>query len=276
MDQRWTDNEITLLSQVLPHVAEQLRPSLTNLHLAVTRLVPPELRDQDAEADTVAAVTSQSYFRLLRVVNNLSCAPQLLEDTPFLTENTEVVSFLDALCRQAESLAQESGLTLSYKAEPSSLVLAIDREQLERLVWNLLSNAFKFTQPGGRITVSLKKAGTQLLLTISDTGCGISEELMPTVFDRWLHVDRTDPSPHGLGLGLPLCRNIAERHGGRLLLQSETGKGTTVTVALPCCKNPGGAVRDVDFDYAGGFQRVLLELADALPYGAYRQKHLDE
>ena len=276
MDQRWTDNEIMLLSQVLPHVAEQLRPSLTNLHLAVTRLVPPELRDQDAESDTVAAVTSQSYFRLLRVVNNLSCAPQLLEDTPFLTENTEVVSFLDALCRQAESLARESGLTLSYKAEPSSLVAAIDREQLERLVWNLLSNAFKFTQPGGRITVSLKKAGTQLLLTISDTGCGISEELMPTVFDRWLHVDRTDPSPHGLGLGLPLCRNIAERHGGRLLLQSETGKGTTVTVALPCCKNPGSAVRDVDFDYAGGFQRVLLELADALPYGAYRQKHLDE
>ena len=276
MDQRWTDNEITLLSQVLPHVAQQLRPSLTNLHLAVTRLVPPELRDQDAEADTVAAVTSQSYFRLLRVVNNLSCAPQLLEDTPFLTENTEVVSFLDTLCRQADPLAAEAGLTLSYKAEPSSLMAAIDREQLERLVWNLLSNAFKFTQPGGRITVSLKKAGTQLLLTVSDTGCGISEELMPTVFDRWLHVDRADPSPHGLGLGLPLCRNIAERHGGRLLLQSETGKGTTVTVALPCCKNPGSAVRDVDFDYAGGFQRVLLELADALPYGAYRQKQLDE
>ena len=276
MDQRWTDNEITLLSQVLPHVAEQLRPSLTNLHLAVTRLVPPELREQDAEADTVAAVTSQSYFRLLRVVNNLSCAPQLLEESPFVTENTDVVSFLDALCRQAEPLAHEAGLTFVYKFEPSSLVAAIDREQIERLVWNLLSNAFKFTNQGGAVTLAVKRAGEQVLLSVSDTGCGIPDDLMPTVFDRWLHVDRTDPSPHGLGLGLPLCRNIAERHGGRLLLQSEPGKGTTVTVALPCRKHTDISVRDVDFDYAGGFQRVLLELADALPYGAYRQKHLDE
>lgn len=276
MDRRWTDNEITLLSQVMPHIAEQMRPSLTNLHLAITRLVPPELRDGDAETDTVAAVTSQSYFRLLRLINNLSCAPQLLEDTPFLTENTEIVSFFDTLCRQAQVPAAEAGISFVYHIEPASLIVAIDREQTEHLFWNLLSNAFKFTPAGGTVTVTVKHAGEQMLLSVSDTGCGITEELMPTVFDRWLHAERTDPSPHGLGLGLPLCRNIALRHGGRLLLRSEAGSGTTVTAALPCRRNTGDVVRDVDFDYAGGFQRVLLELADALPYGAYRQKHLDE
>ena len=275
MDKPWSEHEIELLSQVLPHVAQQLRPSLGNLHLAVTRLVPPELRDSDGEIDTIAAIASQSYFRLLRIVNNLSAAPQLLEDTPFLTENIDLVAFLESLCRQAEPLARELGLTLIFRPEYACHITAVNAEQLERLVWNLLGNSFKFTPSGGEITLRLKSSGQQVLLSVSDTGCGIAPKLMPTVFDRWLHADGASLSSHGLGLGLPLCRNIAERHGGRLLLQSEPGRGTTVTAALPDRKTGEGIVRDVTFDYAGGFQRVLLELADALPHGVYRQKHLD-
>ena len=110
---------------------------------------------------------------------------------------------------------------------------------------------------------------------MEDNGCGIKEELQETVFDRYLHAQRMDPLPHGLGLGLPLCRRIAEGHGGRLLLQSREGEGTTVTCALPDRRAKSDVVRDVPFDYAGGFQTVLVELADALPYGAFRPRHID-
>ena len=84
-----------------------------------------------------------------------------------------------------------------------------------------------------------------------------------------------DPLPHGLGLGLSLCRCFAARQGGNLLLQSEAGKGTTVTVSLPAEHCGVHRVQDVPFHYAGGFQPVMMELSDALPYQGYKEKYLD-
>ena len=75
---------------------------------------------------------------------------------------------------------------------------------------------------------------------------------------------RTSPPPHGLGLGLSLCRRIAARHGGMLMAESQMGKGSRFTLSLPD-RQVDGAVSDIPFDYAGGFNRTLLALADALP-----------
>jgi signal transduction histidine kinase len=221
------------------------------------------------------AILSQSYYRAMRLVNNLSAAPMLLETTPFLTANVELVAWLDGLVRQALPLAEETGVALCFSCSLPHHSVAIHKEHMERLVWNLLSNAVKFTPRGGSVTVTLRSSGKQLLLSVSDTGCGISEELQETVFDRYLHTQRMDPQPHGLGLGLPLCRRIAEGHGGRLVLQSAEGQGTTVTVALPDRRSDAAALKDVSYHYAGGFQSVLMELSDALPYKAFRARHID-
>ena len=209
------------------------------------------------------------------MVTNLSAAPMLLQTDTFLLQNVELVSWLDGLCRQAQPLAEEAGLELTFNCALPHHTVGIHKEHLARLVWNLLSNAIKFTSRGGKVTVSLRVSGGQVLLSVEDNGCGIKEELQETVFDRYLHAQRMDPLPHGLGLGLPLCRRIAEGHGGRLLLQSREGEGTTVTCALPDRRAKCDVVRDVPFDYAGGFQTVLVELADALPYGAFRPRHID-
>ena len=261
-----------LLNEILPNVAAQLRGSLGNMHAALLRMAPDAA---DAAAERNMAILSQSYYRAMRLVNNLSAAPMLLETAPFLTANVELVAWLDGLVRQALPLAEETGVALRFSCSLPHHSVAIHKEHMERLVWNLLSNALKFTPRGGSVTVSLRTAGNQVLLEVADTGCGISEELQETVFDRYLHPERMDPQPHGLGLGLPLCRRIAEGHGGRLVLQSREDEGTTVTVALPDRKSLDGVVRDVPFDYAGGFQPVLMELSDALPYGAFRARHID-
>ena len=262
-----------LLNEILPNVAAQLRGSLGNMHVALLRMTPAE--GADAVAERNMAILSQSYYRAMRLVNNLSAAPMLLETTPFLTANVELVAWLDGLVRQAQPLAEEAGIELAFACSLLHHSVAIHKEHMERLVWNLLSNAIKFTQRGGHVSVSLRVGGNQVLLEVRDTGCGIREELQETVFDRYLHPERTDPQPHGLGLGLPLCRRIAEGHGGRLMLQSRVGEGTCVTVALPDCKAAEGTVKSAPFHYAGGFQPVLMELSDALPYGAFRARHID-
>lgn len=272
---QYDENQIRLLTEVLPQVASQLRGSLSNIHGALHCMARTGNGEYSADANRNMAILNQSYYRVLRVVNNLTAAPLLAEDTPFELENVEIVEWLDNLCRQAQPLAEVAGIHLSFQTELRSHALAIHPEYMERLVWNLLSNALKFTPENGEVTVSLRKSGRQMLLSVADTGCGIPEERQEDVFERYLHTDHMDSLPHGLGLGLPLCRRIAQGHGGRLLLQSRIDHGTVVTVSLPDRCVETNVVRDVPFQYAGGFQPVMMELSDALPYQAFQEKYLD-
>ena len=163
----------------------------------------------------------------------------------------------------------------NVRCAKSSHIIAIDRDRLERMMLNLLSNAFKFTPKGGRITLEVRIEAQRVELRLTDTGCGIAPELLETVFDRYLHTERVDPPPHGLGLGLPICRRIAQEHEGSLLLTSRPGEGTTVTVSLPNRKVKYQELNSFIVDYSGGFNRTLLELSDALPKQAFTQKYLD-
>lgn len=267
--------QVRLLNEVLLHVSAQLRTALGGMHIAVSRLAPPERRDADAALDRDAALLNRNYYALLRLSNNLSNAPMLLDDAPLTKENTDIVTWLDGLCRQASPLFALRNVALTFQCSAAHHGAAINRVCLEQAVWNLLSNALKFTAEGGAVTVSLRFERRQVLLAVTDTGCGINAEDMEMVFDGYLHPERPAALPSGLGLGLPLCRRIAEGHGGRLVLNSRVGHGTTVTLALPD-ELAEDVVEDVAFDYTGGFQPALVGLADGLPFEAFLQKHSDE
>ena len=267
----FSEEEKQLLENVLPNVAAALRSPLNNLNMAAVRLSARQEGDSDE-----AAVLRQSCYRMLRLVNNLSMGPELLSERPFETRNEELVVLLDELCRQADSIARESGVRVAFVCQERYVVAAIERRYWERMVWNLLSNALKFTPKGGTVTVTLAVKNGQVLLEVRDTGCGIPAERMATLFGRWAEKLELGVSvQQGMGLGLPICRRIAQGHGGRLLLESREGEGTVVTVALPHIRKEGGRVEQVCPDYAGGFSHVMLELSDALPYQAFYEKHLN-
>lgn len=263
------------LGEVLQQVSGQLRSSLNNIYRSLERIAPPELRDQENGLDVDAAILCQSYYRILRLANNLSDAAILDKPIRARLRNDDIVGFCRDVIRRVQMPAELLGLELDFRCAKSSHIIAIDRDRLERLLLNLLSNAFKFTPKGGRVTLEVRIEAQRAELRLSDTGCGIAPELLETVFDRYLHTERIDPPPHGLGLGLPICRRIAQEHGGSLLLTSRPGEGTTVTVSLP---NQKAAVQELNsfiVDYSGGFNPVLLELCDALPKQAFTQKFLD-
>lgn len=110
-----------------------------------------------------------------------------------------------------------------------------DRDRLQQIFWNVLSNAIKFTPRGGRVDVELDRVGTQVEVRVTDTGIGIAPEFMPRVFQRFSQADATTTREHmGLGLGLALARHFVEAHGGELEAQSAgTGMGSTFTVRFP-------------------------------------------
>ena len=263
------DNE-KLLCQVLGSVSGQMRGSMANIHAALRHIKAAATEGGD---EKYTAILTQSYYRLLRIMDNLSAAPLLADEKIGCDPQADMAAWLEELVRQAQPLAEEQGLTLTFRTAAVCCDLCFNHRLMELLVWNLLSNAMKFTPAGGRIDVSLEARSGQVLLTVADNGCGISPEMMDIVYERYLHPERLDPLPCGLGLGLPLCRRIAEGHNGRFLLTSREGRGTTVTVALPCDGVPE-TLRDVAVDT--GFQPVMVGLSDALSYRSFTRKNLDE
>lgn len=256
--------ELKMFAEILPSVASSLRSPLDSLHLAAQGLLAKTGADGPE-----AAILRQSCFKMLRLVNNMSLAPILADDLPFYLTDADLSALMTKMYQQCSALAEVAGIKLTLHCHEEFLPSAIHRDYLERALWNLISNAFKFTPKGGEVTLRVEKSDKIALLSISDTGAGISPELMETVFDRCLHTDRQDPRPHGLGLGLLIARRVAEGHGGRLLLESREGEGTTVTLALPLRRGQQDMMRQPIFDYAGGFSPALLELSDALPFQAF-------
>lgn len=263
------------LGGVLQQVAGQLKSSLGNIHSALERVAPPALRDENKTIDLYAAVLSQSYYRLLRLANNLSDGAELEHLSPVRLRNDDIVGFCSAAMDQARQPAELLGLELDFSCGKSSHIIAMDADRLERLLLNLLSNAFKFTPRGGRVWLEVRIGPQQVELRLNDTGCGIPWELQETVFDRYRQTGRMEPPPHGLGLGLPICRKIAREHGGSILLISRPGEGTTVVVSLPNRRAKAQELNSFVVDYAGGYNHTLLELSDALPKQAFAQKFLD-
>lgn len=263
------------LDAVLRQVSGQLRQSLGNIHSALERLAPPEAREADAEVDRSAAMLLQSYYRILRLTGNLSEAANLEESSQAQLANDDIVGFCREIVRKTETPAGLLGLELMFRSEKTSHIIAIDAARMERLLMNLLSNAFKFTPKGGQVTVEIRVVRSWVELRVSDTGCGIPKDRLETVYERYHFPQQADPPPYGLGLGLPICRKIAWEHGGSLLVDSQEGKGTTVTLSLPNTRLRRQSVNAVMMDYAGGFNRTLLELADALPRKAFAGKYLD-
>lgn len=128
--------------------------------------------------------------------------------------------------------AEQKGVSLSAGLPAGPVPFRGDRLKIERLFGNLLDNAVKFTPAGGKISVMLKRADRELVFSVSDTGCGIAEADRGNVFKRFYRADSSRNRP-GNGLGLSLVQAVAHAHGGRVELESVSGRGSCFTVFLP-------------------------------------------
>lgn len=253
---------------LLPQAAAQMRGALSSLYFAAARLAPSAAREQDPELDAKAALVDQSYYRLIRLVNNLT-ATRYLSEEPLPLQDRDIVEFVADIFAKAASLAPLRGLETRLVCAADSHICAFCPDALEQLLYQLLSNAFKFTPAGGLITVELRLSGGRVFLSVEDTGPGIDPERQVTLFDSYHQAEQPAPQPQGLGLGLALCRGIAQGHGGVITAESHQGKGTRVTFSMPD-RVSGTALSDLRFDYGGGFNHALMALSESMPPEAFK------
>lgn len=271
----YTDEELKMIANILQNISVQMRTNMSNLYAAMDRLAPPESREKDSSVDRYAAVFCQSYYRMYRMVSNLDEAGRFFEHSRFELFDDDIVGLCRRVCREVEFLFDLRGVALDFTADCESRIIGMDADALRRLLMNLLSNALKFTPAGGAVRVRVKTEGRFIKLIVSDTGTGMSSDRLDRLFDGFLAENRFAPLPHGFGIGLAVCRRIAQGHGGALIAQSEEGKGSTFTVSLPAVRSGRVRLGDSGSDYTGGFNHTLVALADALPAEAFLQKYLD-
>jgi two-component system OmpR family sensor kinase len=222
-------------SRFLADVSHELRTPLTSIRGNVDLI-----RRMGADSESLDSVQSE-VDRRSRLVGDLLMLSRAEAGTlPLAKSTVEVDTLLLEVMQQAIGLAQGK-IEISIGRLEQATVLG-DRDRLKQLLLNLVVNALQYTQPGGRVVLSLRVIEDCVHITVSDNGPGIPAEELPHIFDRFYRVEksRSRGPLGGSGLGLSIAQWIAHGHDGRIEVASEPGKGTTFSVWLPLGGEDGG------------------------------------
>ncbi len=218
-------------SKFLSMMSHDLRTPLTSV-MGHVSLLASGLHGPltDEQRDSLARIREASH-ELLHMINDILNFAKL--ESGRVEVQLSPVPVNDAI-RRAEALVQvrvaEEGLTFEAQDCDGAEVIA-DPDRLQQVLLNLLTNAIKFTPPGGRISVSCARDGDRVLLRVSDTGIGIACEQLQRVFEPFVQLDATRAD--GVGLGLAISRDLTRAMRGELTVESTPGEGSTFTIALP-------------------------------------------
>jgi signal transduction histidine kinase len=219
-------------SEFFALVSHELRTPLTAI-MGYLELMRDEV-DLDAEARGFVDVVDRNAERLLGLVGDVLFVTQL-EAGRFELQAGPVAfgDVVQATVELARPRAQAGGIELRAALDVVPPLLA-DRDRLHQLLDHLVSNALKFTPPGGEVEVGLTRDRDAVVLTVRDTGIGIAEEEQERLFERFFRTsEATERAVAGAGLGLTVCKAIVESHRGSIGVTSRPGAGTTVRVVLP-------------------------------------------
>ena len=241
------------------NVSHELRTPLTLMlgpveNLLAENSIPPAAKEQ-------LDLASRNGSRLLRLVNTLLDFSRIEAGRMQATyEPTDLAATTVELASVFRSATERAGLCLELDCPRLPEAVFVDREMWEKIVLNLLSNAFKFTFEG-TITVSLSKVGSCAELRVSDTGVGIAPEQLPRLFERFHRIENTRSRTHeGSGIGLALVQELTKLHGGSVRVESIVGQGSTFIVSVPTGKDHLPANR------IGGERQLGTTSVGAVPF----------
>lgn len=230
--------EIKKLERVRTDFVANASHELKTPITAIRGLTETILDDEEVDKETVIHFTNRVHaqsLRLSQLVGDLLTISRL--ENSQNEKDFDKINFIDLIrqsVKAAQTSAEEKGHTLVTELPDTELSLYADRQNMSQLIDNLIDNAIKYTEEPGTITVRLKKEGSWALLEVQDTGLGVSPQYQQRVFERFYRVDKArSQSLGGTGLGLSIVKNIAEKHGGSVSVESQLGSGSTFTFRLP-------------------------------------------
>ncbi len=227
------------------NVSHELRTPLSIFRGYLETLLE-EPNQPPAELLRIFEVMEKHSKRLNLLVEDVLSLAQL-EDPGTRLNFTEIYlpDFLAGILRDWQKRLDAKLLKSSLDAPPDLPVISADEHRLQEVIYNLLDNAVKYSQPEGDIRLSANRAGDSVRLAISDQGTGVPSRDLPRIFERFYRADKARSRElSGTGLGLSIVKHIVELHGGRVEAESEVGRGTTISAILPIRPENGDSVTE--------------------------------
>jgi len=223
-----------LKNEFISSISHELRTPLTSIKGWAITLAESGLEDKEI-FDTGLDIIEKESDRLTQMVEELLDFSRLA--TGKISIKKESFSLEELLCtvgRQMAPRATREGLVFNIEMGDDLPILYTDRNRLKQVIINILDNAFRFTPEGGKVVLRAEASGGEVVLTVTDTGCGIPEDELPNIKDKFY---KGRNSKHGSGIGLSICDEIIKLMNGRLTIYSTVNKGTQVVIRIPVEEN---------------------------------------
>ncbi|WP_395737414.1 ATP-binding protein [Prosthecobacter sp.] len=217
------------------NVSHELRTPLTLLIAPLESLLHRAASTRPQEEIDLMTTMHGNAMRLLKLINDLLNLVRLEAGTAQLrTQRVNVSDFISGMANAVSAVAKDKRINLHSHVDADLGMVLIDPEKLERICFNLLFNALKFTASNGHVNFTASKSDGWMVIEVRDTGMGIPADQLPHIFNRFWQADTSSKRKfQGMGIGLALVKELAEVQGGNVVATSEVGRGTTMTVNLP-------------------------------------------
>lgn len=232
-----------LKSHFFANISHEFRTPLTLVLGQIESVMASSLQTKEKAKLQVA---NRNARRLLTLINQLLDLSKLEAGSMELNaEPHNIVSFLKSLFYSFESLAETQEIVLKFESEYENVPVNFDPDKMEKIFYNIVYNAIKFTPKGGEIKVSIQTNKEFVNIKVNDTGLGISSESLPHIFDRFYQADGSSTREHeGTGIGLALTKELVELHKGKIEVKSKIGEGTEFIITFPISEVKDKSIAD--------------------------------
>lgn len=228
------DNELyKSKQQFFTNISHEIRTPVTLILSSINRLFDKENLKESKQIKAAHTVRRNSNL-LLRLVNELLDVRKLeTNDIELNISKNDIIPFVKEIYFSFSEIAVDRNIDYHFKTEINNSSLYFDKNQLEKVVFNLISNAFKFTNDGGEIAIKIDETQNEIILEVEDSGIGLSKEDQQKIFNRFYQVKhKHTENNRGFGLGLSIVQDVVKLHKGFIKLKSKLKLGTTFTVTL--------------------------------------------
>ncbi|MDP4208213.1 MAG: response regulator [Bacteroidota bacterium] len=256
------------------NISHELRTPLT---LILTPLDSILKKTDDGQLKNQLTGIYRNASELLKMVNQLLDFRKLeIRGETLLLSYCNINEFLETVAYSFNDLKAEKDIEFAFVSSAPNLYAYVDKDKLQKIVNNLLSNAFKFTPQGGKIKLNLEKHPSEPLftITVSDTGCGIPEVDLPHIFDRFYQVKNQKGENTGSGIGLHLLKEYVVLHNGAVEAESRLNHGSTFSVTIPANLQPDDVPTIPDNEKSGTQNLKLLIVEDNAEFRTFLQDEL--
>jgi signal transduction histidine kinase/DNA-binding response OmpR family regulator/ligand-binding sensor domain-containing protein len=250
MEQRLTDMKFRFFTNISHELRTPLTLIITPLESLIHRKENGDDRDKFNDKDRLSLKNiSSNAHQLLELINRLLDFRRLeMGEQKLNLSHGDIHEFLRSACEAFRPIAQDKKITFSCNIANKPFYMSFDSSKMHHIIYNILSNALKFTSNGGYVTVSaLRQPNNKLMITVADTGIGIDRDKIEHIFERYYQANSSeDTDAVGSGIGLHIVHEFIAMHKGEVSVTSEKGKGSTFTIIIPTDLDGKSGTKDKD------------------------------